>query len=61
MKRNKYFALFISFFLITAVTAQELSTAIAQKAESMQIQLTQWRRHLHQHPEMGNMECKSAS
>ena len=61
MKRNKYFTLFISFFLITSASAQELSTAIAQKAEAIQTQLTQWRRHLHQNPELGNREFKTAA
>ena len=61
MKRNKYFTLFISFFLIKSVSAQELSIAIAQKAEAIQTQLTQWRRHLHQNPELGNREFKTAA
>jgi amidohydrolase len=61
MKKIKYFPLFISFFFIRSVSAQELSTTIAQKAEAMQSQLTQWRRHLHQNPELGNREFKTAA
>ncbi len=61
MKKIKYFPLFISCFFIKSVSAQDLSIAVAQKAEAMQNQLTQWRRHLHQNPELGNREFKTAA
>ncbi len=61
MKKNKYFPLLISFFFINCASAQELSKAIAQQAEAMQNQLSQWRRHLHQNPELGNREFKTAA
>ncbi len=60
MKKVKYFPILVSFFLFNSLSAQELSTAIAQKAEALQNQLMQWRRYLHQNPELGNREFKTA-
>jgi amidohydrolase len=61
MKKIKYLPILICFFFVKSLSAQELSTAIAQQAEAMQNQLTQWRRHLHQNPELGNREFKTAA
>jgi amidohydrolase len=61
MKRNKYLLLIISSFFFTPLPAQELTAVIAQQAEAIQSQLTQWRRHLHQNPELGNREFKTAA
>jgi amidohydrolase len=61
MKKIKYCTVFICLFFVKSLSAQELSTAIAQQAEAMQNQLTQWRRHLHQYPELGNREFKTAA
>jgi len=61
MKKNKYILIFITLFFIKNLSAQELNSAIAQKAQSIQDQLTQWRRHIHQYPELGNREFKTAA
>jgi amidohydrolase len=61
MKKIKHFLVFMSFFFTTALSAQDINTAISQKAEAIQNQLTQWRRHLHQYPELGNREFKTAA
>ena len=61
MKKIKYLPILISFIFGKSLSAQELNTSIAQKAEAMQNQLTQWRRHLHQNPELGNREFKTAA
>ncbi len=60
MKKNKYILIFITLFFIKNSFAQELN-AIAKKAEAIQKELTQWRRHLHQYPELGNREFKTAA
>jgi amidohydrolase len=61
MKKIKYFPALVCFLFTNPLSAQELSSAIAQQAEAMQNQLTQWRRHLHQYPELGNREFKTAA
>lgn len=45
----------------TTAFCQDLSTLIDSKAQSLQPELTNWRRHLHQHPELGNREYKTAA
>jgi amidohydrolase len=61
MKSIKYY-LFLSVLLFgKGLCAQDLNTTIAQQAEAIQNQLTQWRRHLHQFPELGNREFKTAA
>jgi len=39
---------------------QSFSLQIAQRAESIQSKLVEWRRYIHQHPELGNREFKTA-
>ncbi len=43
------------------IRAQSLSAQAATKAAALQQQLTDWRRHLHKHPELGNREFKTAA
>lgn len=43
------------------VNAQDAYPAAAKKAEELQPQLTEWRRHIHQNPELGNREYKTAA
>ncbi len=51
----------ISFILSTTlVTAQAISTIIDTKAKAIQTEVVAWRRHLHQNPELGNREFKTA-
>ncbi len=45
----------------SAVNAQEIYPFLTGKAEAMQPLLTEWRRHLHQNPELGNREFKTAA
>ncbi|MEP7236981.1 MAG: amidohydrolase [Ferruginibacter sp.] len=61
MKKLLHLIVLILFFFINTVTAQELNNLIDAKAAAIQTQLTQWRRHLHQHPELGNREFKTAA
>ncbi len=61
MKKIKHLPLLICFFFVKSLSAQEFNISITQKAEAMQNQLVQWRRHLHQNPELGNREFKTAA
>jgi len=47
------------FFIITSLQSlsqQNISTQIDQKAKAIQSKLVEWRRYIHQHPELGNRE-----
>src|SRR5947207_12372443 len=47
------------FFLLlcsTTVQSQNISSQIDQKALAIQSKLVEWRRYIHQHPELGNRE-----
>lgn len=61
MKRHTHILIFFTLLSIHHTSAQELSAAIAKKAEVIQYELAQWRRHLHQYPELGNREYKTAA
>ena len=61
MKILKFLLLFRLFLAPEIILAQDLSPVISKKSESMQEQLTVWRRYLHQHPELGNREFKTAA
>ncbi len=53
--------LFFIFTIISFVTfSQDINTNIADKATAIQPKLVEWRRHLHQNPELGNREFKTA-
>lgn len=41
--------------------AQDYQSAIAKKSIELQPRLTEWRRHIHQNPELGNREFKTAA
>ncbi|MGN6417614.1 MAG: amidohydrolase [Pseudobacter sp.] len=45
---------------ITNVDAQPITAGIHSKAEALKPQLIEWRRHIHQHPELSNREVKTA-
>jgi amidohydrolase len=54
--------LFFIFTLISIVTfSQDISKTISDKATAIQTKLVEWRRHLHQNPELGNREFKTAA
>jgi amidohydrolase len=61
MIKNKLLNLFMLLFFTLPLAAQELNNGIAKQAEAIQNQLIQWRRHLHQFPELGNREFKTAA
>ncbi len=49
------------FFFIPAFGQQVQQTRISTGAESLQPKLVEWRRHLHQHPELSNREYNTAA
>jgi amidohydrolase len=56
--------LLITFFLCcsgSSIMAQDLTKTIETKALAVQSKLVEWRRHLHEHPELGNREFKTAA
>jgi amidohydrolase len=55
--------LLLLFFVTTiaAQSAQDLSKTIDAKSLSIQPKVVEWRRHLHQNPELGNREFKTAA
>ena len=61
MKKIKRFTFFITLFFAQSLYAQDINNTIALKAEAIQDQLVRWRRHLHQYPELGNREFKTAA
>lgn len=61
MKKIAYLAWLPVFGITNLAYAQLQNSQIDQQAKSVQNQLVQWRRHLHQHPELGNREFKTAA
>ena len=53
--------LFIFFCYPFIVNAQEISSIISTKSVAIQPRLMEWRRHIHQNPELGNREFKTAA
>lgn len=51
----------VLLLLVTAGSAQDITKTIETKALSIQAKLTEWRRHLHEHPELGNREYNTAA
>jgi len=47
--------------LSTAAMAQPNAATINSGAAALQPKLVEWRRHLHQHPELGNREVQTAA
>lgn len=52
--------LFLLFYSFPAL-AQDLTSVFDNKAQALQPKLVEWRRHLHQNPELGNREVKTAA
>lgn len=46
---------------IATISAQDISKTINEKALAIQPKLAEWRRHIHQNPELGNREFKTAA
>ncbi len=61
VKTTFYIFLPCFFLFVKRVDAQNISETINVKATAVQSKLTEWRRHLHQHPELGNREFKTAA
>jgi amidohydrolase len=51
----------IVLLLCIFVNAQDISTQIDAKAQAIQPNLVEWRRHIHQNPELGNREFKTST
>lgn len=47
------------FFFTTVIIGQNHTQSIATKAQAVQPRLVEWRRHIHQHPELSNREFKT--
>ncbi len=52
--------LFLSLLLSLSVFAQDMSVSINASTTKLMPKLVQWRRHLHQYPELSNREFKTA-
>jgi amidohydrolase len=61
MIKTKLTAILFLLFCSVAITAQDISKMIDAKALAVQSKLVEWRRHLHEHPELGNREFKTAA
>ena len=56
---RKLFALLTAFVCLQAFSQKDLSSLIDQKAQAIQSKLVEWRRYIHQHPELSNREYKT--
>jgi amidohydrolase len=61
MIKNRIFPVLLLFICTTPLAAQDVNITLGQKAEAIQHELMQWRRHLHRFPELGNREFKTAA
>ena len=61
MKKIKWMVTIVLVFFTTQITAQDMSAVIAAKAIAIQVKLVEWRRHLHQNPELSNREFKTSA
>ena len=61
MKIVSFLVGLLLFVFIQNCQAQDLNSQVNDKAVALQIKLTQWRRHLHEHPELGNREFKTSA
>ena len=51
----------ISFaVLLTPITAADLAESVERRVESVMPEVVSWRRDLHEHPELGNREFRTA-
>ena len=61
MKKSKFLIVFFSFFCVSNLLSQDINTVINARALALQNELMQWRRYLHEHPELGNREFKTSA
>jgi amidohydrolase len=60
--KNFCILLILSHIIFThALSAQDIYSIIATRSSALQPKLTEWRRHIHQNPELGNREFKTAA
>ena len=58
--KSHYYASIIGLLFLTINSIAQITPAIIdQKAKSIQPKLVEWRRHIHQNPELGNREFKT--
>jgi amidohydrolase len=57
---KRLFSFLLTVLSIQSFSQQAVSALMVQKAEAIQTKLVEWRRYLHQHPELGNREFKTA-
>lgn len=57
----KIILVLLSFSFINTLSAQDISKTIDEESQKLRNKLTEWRRHLHQNPELGNREVKTAA
>jgi amidohydrolase len=56
---RKFFIVLLAFCTVSAVKAQNMQQLIDAKAKAILPKLVEWRRHIHQNPELGNREVKT--
>ncbi len=61
MNKFKTTSLLVVFFAGQHIGAQDITAVIAAKAMAIQTKLVEWRRHLHQNPELSNREFKTSA
>ena len=61
MKKITTFILVFFVLFIQIIPAQDISKTIDTKSSAIQSKLVEWRRHIHQNPELGNREFKTAA
>jgi amidohydrolase len=61
MKKPYYFLLVVAcLFFLQHANAQSYKTAVEQMADKVDAQVIEWRRYLHQNPELSNREFKTS-
>ena len=61
IKKLNLTVLCLLLFSCRSLFAQDISSLIAAKANSIQAKMVEWRRHLHQNPELSNREFKTSA
>jgi amidohydrolase len=56
---RKLFSFVVLCMAVSSVSAQNIQQLIDQKAKALLPKVIEWRRHLHQNPELGNREFKT--
>ncbi len=51
----------VLFFITLKISTQDISSLIAARSAAIQPKLVEWRRHIHQNPELSNREFKTAA